>query len=109
MVAGHGPGNDSRLLYPFAGGLRAASKCRDVFGSAELAILEFWSDQLMTWTEKLRLKVMAEEEIFFAQRDRELNEATHRRKSPKQCLSDKEAKEKPPERRLDPAGAEVGR
>jgi hypothetical protein len=34
------------------------------------------------WTEKLRLKGMAEEDIYFARRDRELIDALHR-KTPK--------------------------
>jgi hypothetical protein len=33
------------------------------------------------WTEKLRLKGMAEEDVYFAKRDRELIDAMHRRKA----------------------------
>lgn len=36
---------------------------------------------MTTWTEKLRLKGMAEEDIYFARRDRELIEAMHRRRA----------------------------
>jgi hypothetical protein len=36
---------------------------------------------MTTWTEKLRLKGMAEEDIYFARRDRELIDALHERHS----------------------------
>jgi hypothetical protein len=39
---------------------------------------------MTNWTEKLRLKGLAEEDIYFARRDRELIEALHQRKSAKQ-------------------------
>lgn len=41
------------------------------------------------WTEKLRLKGMAEEDIYFARRDRELINAMRKRKSAKQRRPDK--------------------
>jgi hypothetical protein len=39
---------------------------------------------MTSWTEKLRLKGMAEEDIYFARRDRELIDALHKRRSRKQ-------------------------
>ena len=45
-------------------------------------------------TEKLRLKGMAEEDIYFARRDRELIEALHRRRARESQLSENRDKRK---------------
>ena len=47
------------------------------------------------WTEKLRLKEMAEEDIYFARRDRELIDAMHKRRSAPQPLPAEGSQEKP--------------
>ena len=46
------------------------------------------------WTDKLRLKGKAEEDIYFARRDRELINAMRKRKSARQRLPDKGALKK---------------
>jgi hypothetical protein len=51
--------------------------------------------------DKLRLKAMAEEDIYFARRDRELIRAMHERKLAKHLKIDKKKKEKKAERLED--------
>ena len=46
---------------------------------------------MTTWAEKLRLKGMAEEDMYFARRDRELIDAIRRRRS-REAQSSKTAK-----------------
>lgn len=60
-------------------------------------------------TEKLRLKGMAEEDIYFARRDRELIEAMHRRESQKHRPADKESGEESPTRGQDQADDRRGK
>jgi hypothetical protein len=51
---------------------------------------------MTTWTEKLRLKGMAEEDMYFARRDRELIEAMRRRRARKKPpAADGDEKDKP--------------
>lgn len=50
---------------------------------------------MTTWTEKLRLKGMAEEDIYFARRDRELIDALHKRRAASQRPLRKDGKSKP--------------
>lgn len=52
---------------------------------------------MTTWTEKLRLKGMAEEDIYFAKRDRELIDALHKRRTARQRPLRKGEKSKPTE------------
>ena len=48
----------------------------------------------MGWTEKLRLNGLAEEDIYFARRDRELIEALHQQESAKQRQAEKRKEKK---------------
>lgn len=49
---------------------------------------------MTTWTEKLRLKGMAEEDIYFAKRDRELIDAISKRRSARHHGPENRAKDK---------------
>jgi len=49
---------------------------------------------MTTWTEKLRLKGMAEEDIYFAKRDRELIDAISKRRSAQHHGPENRAKDK---------------
>ncbi len=40
-----------------------------------------WTNTMTTWSQKLRLKGMAEEDIYFARRDRELIDALRKQRS----------------------------
>lgn len=51
-------------------------------------------NDMTTWTEKLRLKGMAEEDIYFARRDRELIDAMHKRRSARHHGPENRPKEK---------------
>jgi len=51
---------------------------------------------MTTWAEKLRLKGMAEEDMYFARRDRELIDAIRRRRSSSQAQPAKAAKKHKP-------------
>ena len=51
-------------------------------------------NDMTNWAEKLRLKGMAEEDIYFARRDRELIDAMHKLRSARQHQPDRRAKEK---------------
>lgn len=51
-------------------------------------------DKMTIWAEKLRLKEMAEEDIYFARRDRELINAMRKRRSERQHPADKGPKQK---------------
>ncbi len=61
---------------------------------------------MTNWPDKLRLKALAEEDIYFAKRDRELIKALHKRRLAKHLKVDtKKAKKKA--KRLQKAYADV--
>ncbi len=44
-------------------------------------LMVHWTNTMTTWSQKLRLKGMAEEDIYFARRDRELIDALRKQRS----------------------------
>lgn len=81
-----------RPCYSKSSAMLEKSQCKPL--ALPFILIVHWSNTMTSWTEKLRLKEMAEEDIYFARRDRELINDLRKRRAAKRDLPDQRAREK---------------
>jgi hypothetical protein len=88
------PRETAQGMYPGVAGGRVSCDLR-IGPGPEPAPSDYEETEMPGWPDKLRLKALAEEDIYFAKRDRELIKALHERRLAKLLKVDaKKAKKK---------------